>query len=117
MNYATGKPLTGSYYAVIEIEDESGCKKIGRTVIVNCDNATGAPELIPTLAQPAEQMRLTNLNPEQETTIRVFSTSGRLLNQYKYCKTFFVINLRLRKVEKPFSFLNSCRKLNYLVCL
>ena len=81
--YATGKPLTGSYYAVIEIEDESGCKKIGRTVIVNCDNATGAPELIPTLAQPAEQMRITNLDPEQETTIRVFSTSGRLLNQYK----------------------------------
>ena len=29
----------------------------------------------------------------------------------------FVINLRLWKVEKPFSFLNSCHKLNYLVCL
>lgn len=81
--YATGKPLTGSYYAVISVEDETGCARVGTTVVVNCDVVSAAPELIPTYAMPAEQMRLINLDPEKETTIRVFSTSGRLLNQYK----------------------------------
>ncbi|MBR6508764.1 MAG: hypothetical protein IKT19_04475 [Paludibacteraceae bacterium] len=80
--YATGKPLSGSYYAVIEKEDETGCARVATTVIVNCDVETNGPKLVPTLAQPAEQMQLQGLDPNQTTTVRVFSTEGRLLNQY-----------------------------------
>lgn len=80
--YATGRPLTGSYYAVIKMEDDSGCAKVGTTVVVNCDAVTGAPQLIPSFARPDEQMQLRNLDPEQVTTVRVFSTAGRLLQQY-----------------------------------
>ena len=80
--YATGKPLTGSYYAVIKMEDDSGCAKVGTTVVVNCDPVTGAPQLVPSFARPDEQMQLRNLDPEQVTTVRVFSTAGRLLQQY-----------------------------------
>lgn len=80
--YATGKPLTGSYYAVIKMEDDSGCAKVGTTVVVICDAVTGAPQLVPSFARPDEQMQLRNLDPEQVTTVRVFSTAGRLLQQY-----------------------------------
>ena len=80
--YATGKPLTGSYYAVIKIEDDGGCAKVGTTVVVNCDAVTGAPQLVPSFARPDEQMQLRNLDPEQVTTVRVFSTEGRLLQQF-----------------------------------
>lgn len=80
--YATGKPLTGAYYAVIEKEDETGCSRVATTVTVNCDIETNAPKLVPTLAQPAEQMQLQGLDPDQTTIVRVFSTEGRLLNQY-----------------------------------
>lgn len=80
--YATGKPLTGTYYAVIEKEDETGCARVATTILVNCDVETNAPKLVPTLAQPAEQMQLQGLNPDKTTVVRVFSTEGRLLNQY-----------------------------------
>ena len=80
--YATGKPLTGSYYAVIKIEDESGCAKIGTTVVVNCDAVKGAPQLVPSFARPEEQMQLRNLDPDQMTTVRVYTAAGRLLHQY-----------------------------------
>ncbi len=80
--YATGKPLTGTYYAVIEKEDETGCARVATTILVNCDVETNAPKLVPTLAQPDEQMQLQGLNPDKTTVVRVFSTEGRLLNQY-----------------------------------
>ena len=81
--YTTGQPLTGSYYAVIKVADgEDGCARVGTTVVVDCDAPTGAPHLVPTLAQPAEQIQLRNLDAEKTTVVRVFSTAGRLLNQY-----------------------------------
>ncbi|MBR2167462.1 MAG: hypothetical protein IJ920_03935 [Paludibacteraceae bacterium] len=80
--YATGKPITGSYYAVISQADASGCARVATTVIVNCDAVTNAPKLVPTLAKPAEQIRLENLDPDKATVVRVFTTEGRLLKQY-----------------------------------
>ena len=67
---------------MISQADASGCARVATTVIVNCDAVTNAPKLVPTLAKPAEQIRLENLDPDKATVVRVFTTEGRLLKQY-----------------------------------
>lgn len=46
-----------------------------------CPNSL-SPQLIPTVAHPAEQMRLLNLNAAAITEIRVYNTSGELQSSY-----------------------------------
>jgi hypothetical protein len=41
-----------------------------------------APRLLPNVARPNEALTLTNLNPEEITEIRVYSTSGELMETF-----------------------------------
>lgn len=79
------KPLTGKYYAYIKVPAKStgDCPTIGTTVILDCTPAASvAPALQPSLARPGEDIRIMNLDPEEETTIRVYTTEGLLQGTY-----------------------------------
>ena len=79
-----GKPLVGTYYARIEIAAaaEGECAHIGETNRLVCAPVAGAPELMPSLAKPNEDISIINLDPEKETIIRVYTTEGLLHNSY-----------------------------------
>ncbi len=76
-----GGPLpVGFYYAEIIIEDGE-CDKIGRTKLLDCTAApAGAPALVPSIVRPDEIITVINLDPEQETVIRVYTTEGFMVN-------------------------------------
>jgi len=79
------KPLTGKYYAYIKVPAKSAgdCPTIGTTVVLDCTPAASvAPALQPSLARPGEDIRIMNLDPEEETTIRVYTTEGLLQGTY-----------------------------------
>ena len=79
---ANGEPLpTGyKYYAIVEIPAVPGksCGALGRTETITIGVTAAAPALVPSLARPGEDIQVINLNPEVETTIRVYSTDGIL---------------------------------------
>ena len=78
---ASGEPLpAGKYYAIVEIPAAPGvpCGAFGRTEIITIGAAAPAPALVPSLARPSQDIQVINLDPEVETTIRVFSTDGIL---------------------------------------
>ena len=75
-----GEPLVGEYYALITIPTDDDCSLIGRTNTLVCEAPTGAPQLMPSLAQPEELIRVINLNPTEKTTIRVYTSDGVLLS-------------------------------------
>jgi len=80
-----GEPLVGVYFAKIEIPAVSAtaCPQMGYTELLDCTKpANAAPMLIPNLARPGESIRVVNLNPEQETTIRVYTTEGLVREAY-----------------------------------
>lgn len=80
-----GEPLVGVYFAKIEIPAVSAtaCPQMGYTELLDCTKpANAAPMLIPNLARPGESIRVVNLNPEQETTIRVYTTEGLVRETY-----------------------------------
>lgn len=77
--------LTGSYYATIAhtAVAESDCGAEARTVILICaDTQSLAPELRPSIAQPEEEIHIINLNPEVETEIVVYSSTGQKVATY-----------------------------------
>ena len=80
-----GEPLVGIYFAKIEIPAVSAtaCPQLGYTKRLDCTKpANAAPMLIPNLARPGESIRVVNLDPEQETTIRVYTTEGLIKETY-----------------------------------
>ena len=80
-----GEPLVGIYFAKIEIPAVSAtaCPQLGYTERLDCTTpANAAPMLIPNLARPGESIRVVNLDPEQETTIRVYTTEGLIKETY-----------------------------------
>lgn len=84
--YTTDKAFEGSYYARIKHISTiaSDCGGTLRTVILRCQKQSNvaAPQLTPTIARPAEQIRLFNLNAESVTEIRVYNTAGELQSTY-----------------------------------
>ena len=74
--------LTGKYYATVLLRAEDGgnCDYIGRTVILDCGVAESAPApiLIPTLARPGEDIKVLNLDPLNQTVIRIYTADGIL---------------------------------------
>ena len=82
--YTIGSALTGTYYAQIAhtatAADE--CSATLRTEVLTCTGAKLAPQLLPSVARPQEKLHIVNLDPETETIIRVYSTSGELLGVY-----------------------------------
>lgn len=82
LNKPTGDPLPAgyTYYAVINIPAAKGkkCGVRGETEHYTIPEH-GVPALMPSLARPGEGILIVNLVPEEETTIRVFSVDGKLL--------------------------------------
>ena len=82
---ASGEPLPAgyTYYAVITIPATDGnCGTEGKTQQYTIPVSAGVPALVPSYARPGEDIRIINLNPEKETTIRIFSTEGVLQKTY-----------------------------------
>lgn len=78
-----GKPLAaGEYYAVVMLGEEADCAPKGETNHINVPASNGAPALMPTLAQPNEDIKVLNLDPEQTTIIRVYTSDGLLQSSY-----------------------------------
>ena len=77
-------PLVGIYYATIELPSKTGgCGVAGRTKNLICTApVNAAPVLMPSLARPGEEVRVLNLNPSQQTTIRVYTTEGLIQGTY-----------------------------------
>ena len=74
----------GTYYATVELPASEGakCGARGETNHYVVKGANNAPALMPSLARPGEDIRVVNLNPEEQTTIRVYTTEG--LNKGSY---------------------------------
>lgn len=81
----SGDPIpAGSYYATVEIPASEGalCGAIGTTEVYVVTAAAPAPALVPTLARPGEDIKVLNLDPDAETTIRIYTAEGLLQDSY-----------------------------------
>ena len=74
--------FAGEIYAIIDASDADACGNLYRTQVLTLAATGQAPKLMPTIAQPSETLHLTNLNPENVTEVRVYSTSGELMATY-----------------------------------
>lgn len=91
----SGDPLPAgyTYYAGVTIPaSEGNCGAEGQTKPYTIPASASAPGLVPSLARPGEDIKVINLNPEVETTIRIFTTEGLLQRTYTVSgKEFFTI--------------------------
>ena len=76
--------LQGAYYARIIHTASSGsdCAAEARTVILTCTTGSKAPELRPNVVLPEEQIQVQNLNPDMETDIVVYTSTGQKVAAY-----------------------------------
>ena len=84
-NYDDAAIMTGQYYALIvhnTVDNTDECEMYMRTEVITCAVDHIAPRLLPNVARPNEALTLTNLNPEEITEIRVYSTSGELMETF-----------------------------------
>jgi hypothetical protein len=59
------------------------CGYEGYTKRLVCEaSATAAPALIPNMVRGGENIRVVNLDPEKETTIRIYTTEGLVRDTY-----------------------------------
>ena len=77
---------TGQYYAVVDVSNAKGmlCDGLMRTVIIDYSNGekTHKLKLLPNYALPGQQLELVGLNPNETTTIQIFSTTGQLIRTF-----------------------------------
>jgi hypothetical protein len=82
----SGDPLpAGQYFAKIDLPAVASnpCGAMGQTIVYTVTGAAAAPALVPSLARPGEEVHVINLDPTQETIIRVYTTEGLLHASYK----------------------------------
>ena len=81
-----GEPLPAGnrYYAVVDIpaSDAATCGAKGVTNVITIGTSAAAPALVPSLSRPGEDIQVINLNPTEQTTIRIYSTDGLLQRTY-----------------------------------
>jgi hypothetical protein len=85
-NLDNGGPVAaGEYYARIHHKASSlaDCDGVLQTEIINCEGAKQAPALMPSVAQPAEDIRIVNLDETAVSTIAVYSTTGEMLDTFQ----------------------------------
>lgn len=77
---------TGSYYAVIDVSDSQGllCDGLMRSVIISYagSNKPAKVALIPNAVVMGQTMQLKGLNPEENSEIYIYSTTGQLVEQF-----------------------------------
>ena len=93
---ASGDPLPAGdkYYAYIDLPASAGaeCGSVGMTKVITIGVTAPAPALVPTLARPGENIKVLNLDPTTETTIRIYTADGILQGTYSaYGEETFVI--------------------------
>ena len=82
-NFMDGSSLVEDYYALIVHQMVEGdCQEIMRTTILSSTANKQAPQLLPTIANPYNTLRVLNLNPSAVSEIRVYNTTGELLEVY-----------------------------------
>ena len=84
----------GTYYAEIVIPAKEGevCGATATTKPYTVGGVAAAPALMPSLARPGEDIRVVNLDPEQSTLIRIYTTEGLLQSSYRVSgQTDFII--------------------------
>ena len=94
-NLPDGENIVGSYYALVEQTevDVDGCTGVYRTTILTSGVIGAAPRLVPNVVRADESMILKNLNPNQIHEIRVYSTTGELMETYTTEKVSeFILN-------------------------
>lgn len=80
-----GSPVpSGIYCAIIRMPATDGnCGSIGYTQRLDCrTSAAPAPALVPTMAQPGEEIRVIYLDPKQQNIIRIYTTEGFRVGTY-----------------------------------
>jgi hypothetical protein len=84
LNEESGDPLVGTYFAVVKVPSSlKNCGYEGYTKRLVCEaSATAAPALIPNMVRGGENIRVVNLDPEKETTIRIYTTEGLVRDTY-----------------------------------
>jgi hypothetical protein len=91
----SGDPLpAGQYFAKIDLPAVASnpCGALGQTIVYTVTGSAAAPALVPSLARPGEEVHVINLDPTQETMIRVYTTEGLLHASYKaYGETSYTI--------------------------
>ena len=81
-----GTPLpAGTYYARVNHTrvQPSECDGIIQTIDLTVGNTAEGPKLAPTVARPQELIRLLNLDPDAVSTVRVYSTTGELMETFQ----------------------------------
>jgi hypothetical protein len=74
----------GEYYAVItrtEV-DTDDCQTTMRTLVLSSNAIALVPELVLNVVNPDENLRLINLNAEENTEVRVYNMMGELIDTY-----------------------------------
>ena len=80
-----GTPLpAGQYYARIYYQGKtsSECDVVLQTIILVVETQVG-PMLAPTVTKPQELIRLLNLDPNNVSTVRIYSAAGELIDQFQ----------------------------------
>ena len=81
-----GTPLpNGTYYARINhtrVTPEE-CDGILQTINLIVSATAEGPKLVPTVARPHELIQLLNLDPDAVSTIRIYSTTGELIDTFQ----------------------------------
>ena len=77
---------TGNYYAVIDVSNSQGmlCDGLMRSQIISYAGSQQAAKvaLIPNAVAEGETMQLKGLNPNEDSQISIYSTTGQLLDQF-----------------------------------
>ena len=75
----------GEYYAVIkrtEVDSPDDCQTTMRTLVLSSNAIALVPELVLNVVNPDENLRLINLNAEENTEVRVYNMMGELIDTY-----------------------------------
>jgi len=74
----------GVYYAVIDVPSATGspCGIKGETKHYTVSGMSAAPALMPSLAKPGEDIQIVNLDPDQNTIVRIYTTDGLLQHSF-----------------------------------
>ena len=77
---------TGTYYAVIDVSDSQGmlCDGLMRSVLVSYAGSQQPAKvaLFPTAVSMGQTMQLKGLNPNENSEIYIYSTTGQLIEQF-----------------------------------
>ena len=77
---------TGSYYAVIDVSDSKGmlCDGLMRSIIISYSGSKQPAKvaLVPNAVVVGQTMQLKGLNPQEESKIYVYNTTGQLIGQF-----------------------------------